>query len=90
MLHQSNADEVRRIALDAFSELFGREVCPESLKETILIDEGKYRGRTYRIDQGMAMWFLDIGLVQFYDRHGAMLRTISLLDEQRGSMRRAA
>jgi hypothetical protein len=51
------------------------------LKETIKIDRGQYVARSYRVDGLMAMWFLDIGIVQFYDADGNMLATINLLEE---------
>ena len=51
------------------------------LQETIRIDRGKCVARTYRVDDLMAMWLLDIGIVQFYDGDGNMLATINLLAE---------
>jgi hypothetical protein len=54
---------------------------PWDLDETILIDEGRYSARTYRLGGCMAMWFLEIGIVQFYDAEGNMLRTVNLLEE---------
>jgi hypothetical protein len=29
----------------------------------------------------MAMWMIEVGLVQFYDANGNMLRTINLFEE---------
>lgn len=49
--------------------------------ETILIRDGKYRGRSYRSSGLLAMWMIEIGLVQFYAADGAMLTTISLYDK---------
>ena len=54
---------------------------PDALKETILIDDGRYVARTYRAGGLMAMWLIDVGIVQFYDEDGNMLRTINLLRE---------
>ncbi len=48
--------------------------------ETILIREGRYRGRSYRSDGMMAMWMIEIGLLQFYGADGEMLATIHLFD----------
>jgi hypothetical protein len=52
------------------------------LDETILIDDGRYSARTYQVDGYMAMWLIDIGIVQFYDADGNMLRTVNLLEER--------
>jgi hypothetical protein len=54
---------------------------PLDLDETILIDDGRYSARTYEADGHMAMWLLDIGIVQFYDPDGNMLRTVNLFEE---------
>ena len=53
------------------------------LKETILIDEGRYLARSYRLQGLLAMWLVEIGIVQFYDAEGTMLRTINLHEESR-------
>ena len=62
---------VRQIVLRSFAEFSGEEPDDLSLAEMILINEGKYRGRTYRSDGLMAMWLLDVGIVQIYDADGA-------------------
>jgi hypothetical protein len=51
------------------------------LKETVVLHDGQYYARTYRAGGLMAMWFVEHGLVQFYDAEGKMLRTINLLRE---------
>src|SRR5271165_794497 len=40
------------------------------IEETILIDEGRYVARSYRMDGYMAMWLVPVGIVQFYDDRG--------------------
>ena len=73
--------EVFSVVVGMF-ERFGAS--PQSLfdlEETIRIDRGKCVARTYRVDNLMAMWLLDIGIVQFYDADGNMLATINLLEE---------
>lgn len=69
--------EVRQIVIEEFRRqgLAARE---ETVGETVLIRDGRYRGRSYRMSGLMAMWMLDFGLVQFYGTHGQMLATISL------------
>jgi hypothetical protein len=56
--------------------------------ETILIRDGRYRGRSYRADGFLAMWMIEVGLLQFYAADGEMLATIHLFD--RPSTQRAA
>ena len=51
------------------------------INETILIDNGDYVARTYRLCGMMAMWFVSGGIVQFYDAVGNMLRSINLFEE---------
>ena len=53
------------------------------MAETILIDEGRYVARSYRIDGFLAMWLVPVGIVQFYDIHGGMLLTINLFKSLR-------
>ena len=48
---------------------------------TILVDGGRCAGRSYRAGDHMAMWLVDIGIIQFYDGEGNMLQTINLLRE---------
>ncbi|MEI8373744.1 MAG: hypothetical protein WCJ35_13030 [Planctomycetota bacterium] len=57
-------------------------VLPE-IDETILIDQGQYVARSYRMEGYMAMWLVPVGLVQFYDDEGRMLATISLFESLR-------
>ena len=83
------ADSVREIVMQAFAELTGEPTDPSSLAEVLLIHEGKYRGRSYRAGGLLAMWMMQLGLVQVYDEEGEMLRTINLFQEQ-GELRRAA
>jgi hypothetical protein len=73
--------EVRELVVRTF-ECFDVPIeNPWDLDETILIDDGRYSARTYEIDGYMAMWLLDIGIVQFYDADGNMLHTINLFEE---------
>ena len=50
------------------------------LDESILIDGGRYVARSYRGDDYLAMWLVEIGIVQFYDAEGEMLCTVNLLE----------
>jgi hypothetical protein len=74
--------EVRELVVRTFESLDVLIENPWDLDETILIDDGRYSARTYEIDGYMAMWLLDIGIVQFYDADGNMLHTVNLLEER--------
>lgn len=73
--------EVREVVEQTFQALGVDPFALEDLDETILIQEGRYMARSYRLDSMMAMWLIDVGLLQFYDADGGMLRTINLLEE---------
>jgi len=74
-------DEVREVVLQTFQD-FGVAIFSSlDLDETILVDDGRYAARTYKVDGYMAMWLLGIGIVQFYDAEGNMLLTVNLLEE---------
>ena len=82
--------EVREMVVHVL-ERFGVDIYdPSDLDETILIDEGKYAARSYRADGFLAMWLLEIGIVQFYDGDGNMLCTVNLLEEQEPQRMRLA
>jgi hypothetical protein len=74
-------DEVRDLVIRTFEFFDVYLDTPWDLDETILIDDGHYSARSYRIDDCMAMWLVGIGIVQFYDAEGNMLRTVNLLEE---------
>ena len=74
--------EVRRIVLAVFRNLGVTAPKLFDLEEHVAIDRGRCIGRSYRVDQFMAMWLADVGLIQFYDSEGNMLRTINLLEER--------
>jgi hypothetical protein len=73
--------QVRELVLRTFEYFDVFVDSPWDLDETILIDDGRYSGRTYKIDGHMAMWMVEIGIVQFYDAEGTMLRTVNLWEE---------
>jgi hypothetical protein len=84
-----DADFVRQIVLRTFGQCGWQDPSLENLAEMILITEGKYRGRSYRAAGLLAMWLVDLGLLQFYDRQGQMLRTINLFEKQDGLQKAA-
>jgi hypothetical protein len=71
--------EVRRLVVQSFQALGTAIPNLFDLQETVLIDDGKCAARTYRVDGLMAMWLVEVGIVQFYDAEGTMLRTVNLL-----------
>lgn len=81
MVVSPDAIEVRSIVRRIFSELGIDRFALEDLSETVLIDEGAIRARSYRIENLMAMWLMDVGIIQFYDDEGNMLRRANLLAE---------
>ncbi len=83
-------DEVRELVIRTFEYFDVYLDSPWDLDETILIDAGRYSARTYRIGDCMAMWLLGIGVVQFYDADGTMLRTVNLLEELEPQQQRLA
>ena len=80
--------DVRQLFVEQFRQYGVAEAQAEAPAETILIRDGRYRGRSYRTEGLLAMWMIEIGLVQFYAEDGSMLATISLYD--RPSSQRAA
>lgn len=78
---ESRPNEVLSAVVGMFERCGATPQSLFDLEEKILIDRGKYVARTYRVDGLMAMWFIDIGIVQFYDADGNMLATINLLSE---------
>ena len=73
--------EVRELVVQIFQHLDVDVDGPWDIDETILINDGRYSARTYKTCGQMAMWLVDIGVLQFYDEAGNMLRTVNLLDE---------
>ena len=73
--------EVRKLVAQVF-ESFDVEIPSlADIDETILIDDGRYAARSYKVDGYLAMWLVEIGIVQFYDGEGNMLQTVNLLEE---------
>ncbi len=73
--------EVREVVLRTFQTFDVEVFSPADLDETILLDDGRYAARTYAVEGYMAMWLVEIGIVQFYDAQGNMLLTVNLLEE---------
>jgi hypothetical protein len=76
-----DAEQIRTIVFRTFLEFDVDEAELDDLDERIVIDDGRYVARSYRLDDFLAMWMIDVGLVQFYDQSGNMLRTVNLFEE---------
>ena len=74
-------DQIRTIVFRTFLELDVDEDALADLDERVVLDDGRYVARSYRVDNYLAMWMIDVGLVQFYDHTGNMLRTVNLFEE---------
>ena len=74
-------EEVRELVVRSFEEFGVTPLGTSALKETILIDAGCYVARSYRAGGYLAMWLVGVGIVQFYDADGNLLRTVNLLRE---------
>ena len=59
------------------------------MRDTILIRDGSYYGRSFRAAGLMAMWMIDIHLLSFYRADGVIVRTIDLREDG-DQLRRAA
>lgn len=71
--------EVREIVIHTLLELGARR--PHLLRETILIDRGRYLGRSYHLGRLEAVWYVEAGLLRFFDAQGRILRTINLFEK---------
>jgi len=73
--------EIRELVSRTFSQFGVRTRTLGKLHETILVDDGRYVARSYKVDGYMAMWLVEVGIVQFYDVQGNMLGTVNLFLE---------
>ena len=81
MTVEPDPHNVRRLVIQVFEELGAAMPTLFDLEETILVDDGKYAARSYRVQDYMAMWLLGVGIVQFYDAEGNMLATVNLFQD---------
>lgn len=70
--------KIKGLVVEAFEELGVEASGLAELRETLLILDGKYHGRSYRAGGLLAMWLISVKLIQFYGQDGSMLGTISL------------
>ena len=82
MLVSPTPTEVRWIVEQSFQKYF--QLTDEDLEDLVeipMIDNGRCIARSYRVATYLAMWLQDVGILQFYDEHGAMLRRANLFAE---------
>ena len=82
MLVSPTAAEVRWIVEESFQRYFNitsEEI--QELVETPVVDSGRCMARSYRVANLLAMWLVDVGILQFYDDQGRMLRRANLFAE---------
>jgi hypothetical protein len=81
------AAEIRTVVLDMFRQVLDKaevgtqfdQPVDDQLDERLHIQDGRLVARSYRNDGLLAMWFIEVGLLQFYDADGKMLYTMNLL-----------
>jgi hypothetical protein len=73
------ATEVRDIVLRVLARHCGEVLGAAELEERIRISDGRRVAHVFRTEDYMAMWMIDVGLLQFYDAEGNMLETINLM-----------
>ena len=82
MLVSPTPAEVRWIVEESFQKHFHlTDEDLEDMVETPMLDGGKCIARSYRVANYLAMWLTDVGILQFYDEQGAMLRRANLFAE---------
>lgn len=74
-------DQIRKLVLQVFGELGVNAAQLLEMNETIFVKNRRYLARSYRAGGLMAMWLIDLGVLQFYAADGQMLRTINLFHE---------
>ena len=74
-------EQIRQLVIRIFAESGVAVRTLFDLHEALLVDDGRYVARSYRTAGLMAMWLIDIGIIQFYDEQGRMIRTINVFKE---------
>ena len=74
-------DEVRTLVRKILTDLGVTNHEIDQLTETVRIEDGRCMARSYRADRFLAMWLIDVGILQFYDDEGNMVRRANLFVE---------
>ena len=73
-----DARTVKKLVVDQLVALGANVAELAALEEMILIQQGSYRGRSYRTPRLFAMWMVEADMVQFYAEDGTPLTNLSL------------
>ena len=85
------ARSMRTLIQRSLCEIGVADAVAAEVEEDLLIRDGRAIARSYRAGGYLAMWMLDLGLVQFYSADGDLVRTYTLLQERETiPLRRAA
>ncbi|QGJ70446.1 Hypothetical protein PBC10988_21430 [Planctomycetales bacterium 10988] len=76
-MSQRPIQDIRPMIQEAFHALGVSESELDQMQDTLLIQDGRFTGRTFRAGNLMAMFMVDIGLIQVYAEHGELLKTYS-------------
>ncbi|MCA9211648.1 MAG: hypothetical protein KDB27_01165 [Planctomycetales bacterium] len=81
MLVSPSAVEVRQIVRRILQDLGVSQADLDDMSETVRVEDGRCLARSYRAAGYLGMWLIDVGLLQFYDEEGNMIRHANLLAE---------
>lgn len=82
MLVSPTPKEVRWIVEQSLQRYFSvADEDLEDLLEVPMVEGGRCIARSYRVSNLLAMWLIDVGILQFYDDQGRMLRRANLFAE---------
>ncbi len=81
---------VRQQIIEALAGLGASTESLAAIRETLLVRDGAYYGRSYRAGGFLAMWLAGIGFVQIYGPDGAMLETVELTAQANDAQKRTA
>ena len=76
------ATKVGRIVQQTFQELATADVV-DDVCETILVRDGKQFARSYRLDDLIAMWIIEDGVIRFYDATMNECHIVNLFDDSK-------
>ena len=82
MLVSPTPQELRWIVDQSFQRYFS--VSDEELEDMVvtpMVEDGRCIAYSYRVSVFLAMWLKDVGILQFYDDQGRMLRRANLFAE---------
>ena len=76
-----NVHQVRNMVCQILTDLGVEKQEISNLTETVRVEDGRCLARSYRADRFLAMWLVDVGILQFYDDEGNMVRRANLFAE---------